>query len=99
MDDSENDRPGAKGNVVEENDSDCVELRAWMKGSVGLEQYTEVMIHSGYRDMKDLEHMTLDHLKEIGIRKVAHRQMIYSFAQDLGHGKQDKQTADIHNDL
>eukprot|EP01083_Nonionella_stella_P182175 654671_1 len=88
------DEEGGEGNAdesCEENESDCVELRAWMKRPVGLEQYTEMMIYSGYRNMKDLEVMTLDDLKEMGVRKVAHRRKIYSFAQRLVHtsGYQD----------
>eukprot|EP01083_Nonionella_stella_P217342 780377_1 len=74
------DEEGGEGNAdesCEENESDCVELRAWMKRPVGLEQYTEMMIYSGYRNMKDLEVMTLDDLKEMGVRKVAHRRKIY----------------------
>eukprot|EP01083_Nonionella_stella_P015274 42743_1 len=85
-------QPGAEGNVdesSEENDSDCVELKEWMKRSVGLEQYTEMMIHSGYRNMKDLEFMTLDDLKEMGVHKVSHKRKIYSLAQGLVHHNQE----------
>eukprot|EP01083_Nonionella_stella_P161116 527344_1 len=57
------------------------ELIVWMKNTVGLEEYIEVMIENGFGDMNDLAFMTMEDLKEMGVTKLAHRRRIYTLAQ------------------
>eukprot|EP01084_Bolivina_argentea_P292284 502448_1 len=77
-------KAGGKGShLVEDVDEgrDYTELSVWMKHVVGLEQYTQTMIETGYEDINTLSFITMDDLKEAGIANVAHRQRIYDLAQ------------------
>eukprot|EP01083_Nonionella_stella_P161115 527343_1 len=58
------------------------ELAIWMKDTVELEQYIEVMMKSGFGDMSNLAFMTMDDLKEMGVTILAHRRKIHSLAQE-----------------
>eukprot|EP01084_Bolivina_argentea_P039065 72208_1 len=66
----------------EEEGVDSKELMVWMKDTVGLEQYTKMMIACGYGEISSLRFMTLDDLEEVGIANLEHRSKIYVCAQE-----------------
>eukprot|EP01084_Bolivina_argentea_P035397 65660_1 len=60
---------------------DCNEFIEWMKDTVGLEEYTQMMMENGYGDVISLAFVTMDDLKEVGVTTIAHRRRIYFLAQ------------------
>eukprot|EP01083_Nonionella_stella_P162169 532143_1 len=57
------------------------ELYLWLKNTVGLEQYYNVLMRNGYDDMDSMINITLDDLQVMGVDKIGHRRKIYKNAQ------------------
>ena len=59
------------------------EVKKWMKETVDLEQYTDLLINNGYDDMESISDLTMNELKDIGVEKIGHRKKIFKHAQNI----------------
>ena len=60
-------------------------VRVWMKGTVKLEQYTQILIDNGYDNMESIIDITMDDLQQMGVEKIGHKRKIYKNAQKLAN--------------
>ena len=66
-------------NLLENEKSDREQFRDWLKNTVKLDQYFDILIENGFEDMISVSKLSKEMLDQIGITKIGHQQRMLHF--------------------